>query len=80
MRRFRLVPTFGQSTIRKFSNNASEMKKLAARNYEDMLQVRLQTFGAQSLTHVTLYSVRFLFLMGSFLLFITRLSLRFYIG
>jgi hypothetical protein len=38
--RFRLVPTFGRSTIRRFVANASEMKKLAARNYEDLLQVR----------------------------------------
>jgi hypothetical protein len=38
--RFRLVPTFGRSTIRRFTANASEMKKLAARNYEDLLQVR----------------------------------------
>lgn len=36
--RFRLVPTFGRGTIRRFSANASEMKKLAARNYEDLLQ------------------------------------------
>jgi hypothetical protein len=38
--RFRQVPTFGRSTIRRFSANVSEMKKLAARNYEDILQVR----------------------------------------
>lgn len=37
--RYRLVPTFGRSTIRRFSTNASEMKKLAARNFEDLLQV-----------------------------------------
>jgi hypothetical protein len=37
--RFRQVPTFGRSTIRRFSTNASEMKKLAARNFEDLLQV-----------------------------------------
>ena len=37
--RFRLVPTFGRSTIRRFANNASEMKKMAARNFEDLLQV-----------------------------------------
>ena len=37
--RFRLVPTFGRSTIRRFTTNASEMKKLAARNFEDLLQV-----------------------------------------
>jgi hypothetical protein len=38
--RFRLVPTFRRSTIRHFTVNASEMKKLAARNYKDLLQVR----------------------------------------
>lgn len=37
--RFRLTPTFGNSTIRKFANNASDMKKLAARDFEDLLQV-----------------------------------------
>ncbi|KAF9464233.1 hypothetical protein BDZ94DRAFT_1216685 [Collybia nuda] len=36
--RFRQVPTFGISTIRRFANNASEMKKLAARDFEDLLQ------------------------------------------
>jgi hypothetical protein len=34
-----MVPTFGRSTIRRFVNNASAMKKLAARNFEDLLQV-----------------------------------------
>lgn len=38
---YRTVPTFGKSTIRSFSNNASGMKKLAARDYEDLLQVLL---------------------------------------
>ena len=42
-RRYRQVPTFGRSTIRRFSENASGMKKLAARNFEDLLQVRLQS-------------------------------------
>ena len=37
--RFRQIPTFGRDTIRKFSNNASAMKKLAARDFEDLLQV-----------------------------------------
>ncbi|KAK0421714.1 hypothetical protein EV421DRAFT_1724714 [Armillaria borealis] len=36
--RFRQVPTFGVDTIRKFSNNVSEMKKLGARDFEDILQ------------------------------------------
>jgi hypothetical protein len=39
--RFRAVPTFGSSTIRCFATNASEMKKLAARDFEDLLQVIL---------------------------------------
>ena len=39
---FRSIPTFGSSTIRRFATNASEMKKLAARDFEDLLQVRLR--------------------------------------
>jgi hypothetical protein len=39
--RFRAMPTFGSSTIRCFATNASEMKKLAARDFEDLLQVSL---------------------------------------
>lgn len=35
------VPTFGRATIRTFHNNVSSMKKLAARDYEDQLQVHL---------------------------------------
>lgn len=38
--RFHLVPAFGRGTIRQFQRNVSELKKLAARNYEDILQVR----------------------------------------
>ena len=37
--RFRLVPTFGHDTIRKFSSNISGLTKLAARDFEDILQV-----------------------------------------
>jgi hypothetical protein len=36
--RYRQVPPFG-STVRRFASNASEMKKLAARDFEDLLQV-----------------------------------------
>ncbi|KAF7974699.1 hypothetical protein HWV62_11479 [Athelia sp. TMB] len=43
-RRYRLIPTFGHSTIRKFTANASEMKKLAAHNYEDLLQCAIPAF------------------------------------
>ncbi len=37
--RFRAVPTFGRDTIRRFGVNVSGMKKLAARDFEDILQV-----------------------------------------
>ncbi|KJA14075.1 hypothetical protein HYPSUDRAFT_107425, partial [Hypholoma sublateritium FD-334 SS-4] len=43
-KRYRQIPTFGRSTIRKFSQNASGMKKLAARNYEDLLQCAIPVF------------------------------------
>ncbi|TFK68774.1 hypothetical protein BDN72DRAFT_650911 [Pluteus cervinus] len=36
--RFRRVAPFGPSTIRKFSTNVSDLSKLAARDYEDILQ------------------------------------------
>ena len=38
--RYRQISTFGSSMIHWFSNNASEMKKLAAWDFEDLLQVR----------------------------------------
>lgn len=42
--RFRQVPTFGRFTIRRFHNNVSEMKKLAARDFEDILQCSIPVF------------------------------------
>ena len=42
--RFRQISTFGRDTIRKFSNNTSAMKKLVARDFEDLLQVWLMFF------------------------------------
>ena len=36
---YRQMSTFGHGTIRKFAANSSEMKKLAARDFEDLLQV-----------------------------------------
>jgi hypothetical protein len=32
---------FGRDTIRKFCTNVSEMKKLAGRDFEDLLQVSI---------------------------------------
>lgn len=43
LNRFRHIPQFSQ-TIRRFVNNVSEMKKLAARDYEDLLQVMSYDF------------------------------------
>ena len=37
--RFHNTPTFGQDTIHKITYKVSDMKQLAARNYEDILQV-----------------------------------------
>ncbi|KIJ23071.1 hypothetical protein M422DRAFT_276426 [Sphaerobolus stellatus SS14] len=42
--RFRKVPAFGRGTIRRFTGNVSELKKLAARNYEDILQCVIPVF------------------------------------
>ncbi|KAE9401421.1 hypothetical protein BT96DRAFT_802862, partial [Gymnopus androsaceus JB14] len=38
------IPTFGFDTIRLFANNASEMKRLAARDFEDLLQCAIPVF------------------------------------
>jgi len=44
LNRFREVPTFGRDTIRRFTSNVSGLKKLAARDFEDILQVRVNGF------------------------------------
>jgi hypothetical protein len=36
---YQLTPTFRRDTIRKYASNASEMKKMAAWDFEDLLQV-----------------------------------------
>lgn len=36
-----MIAPFGRDTIRRFHDNVSEMKKLAARDFEDLLQVSL---------------------------------------
>ncbi|KAF5368267.1 hypothetical protein D9615_010369 [Tricholomella constricta] len=42
--RYRQVLTFGRSTIRRFSDNVTGLKKLAARNFEDLLQCAIPVF------------------------------------
>jgi hypothetical protein len=37
--RYRRIPPFGRGTIRRFDANAHAMKKLAGRDFEDLLQV-----------------------------------------
>jgi hypothetical protein len=39
--RFRDIPSYGNGVIRTFADNTSEMKRLAARDFEDILQVCL---------------------------------------
>ncbi|KAI0027619.1 hypothetical protein K488DRAFT_60899 [Vararia minispora EC-137] len=42
--RFRQISTFGASTIRRFAHNISDLKKLAARDFEDILQCCIPCF------------------------------------
>ncbi|KAJ7022131.1 hypothetical protein C8F04DRAFT_890871, partial [Mycena alexandri] len=42
--RYRQMPRFGSSTIRRFSTNASEMKKPGAPELEDLLQCAIPAF------------------------------------
>ncbi|KAL1759929.1 hypothetical protein FB107DRAFT_270653 [Schizophyllum commune] len=42
--RFAQMPTFGVDTIRRFHENVSEMRKLAARDFEDILQCSIPAF------------------------------------
>ncbi|KAF6750862.1 hypothetical protein DFP72DRAFT_817228, partial [Ephemerocybe angulata] len=42
--RYREMPTYGRDTIRRFVNNVSEMKQLAARDFEDLLQCAIPAF------------------------------------
>ncbi|KAF8550589.1 hypothetical protein OG21DRAFT_1499714 [Imleria badia] len=42
--RYRATPMFGRGTIRRFHKNASSMKRLAARDFEDLLQCAIPIF------------------------------------
>ncbi len=42
--RFHQIPPFSQATIHRFTNNVSQMKKLAARDFEDLLQCSIPAF------------------------------------
>ena len=75
--RFRRIAPFGRDTIRKFSNNASAMKKLAARDYEDLLQVRNHVCHKFCCSHLFYTSAQFQSLMIYCLQNTTRLSASF---
>lgn len=51
--RFSAIPTFGRDTIRNFGPNVSGLKKLAARDYEDILQVIVGPGGITIPTHLS---------------------------
>jgi len=38
--RFQEIPPFGDDVVRRIRSNRSELKKMTARDYEDILQVR----------------------------------------
>ncbi|KAG2336252.1 hypothetical protein BDR05DRAFT_978825 [Suillus weaverae] len=42
--RFRQVPSYGNGVIRRFANNTSEMKRLATRDFENILQCAMPVF------------------------------------
>ncbi|KAG1834942.1 hypothetical protein DFJ58DRAFT_670522, partial [Suillus subalutaceus] len=64
--RFCQVPTFGNGVIRTFANNTSEMKRLAARDFEDILQVFLTLLTILCLANGGLASVQYLCSRGYF--------------
>jgi hypothetical protein len=72
LHRFREVPTFGRDTIRKFVHNASGMKKLAARDFEDLLQVCWTNCCPSRI--LTIFSAQFPFSMVYLTLVTTQLS------
>ncbi|TFK34101.1 hypothetical protein BDQ12DRAFT_700523 [Crucibulum laeve] len=43
-RHYRTIPSFGRDSIRRFSANTSEMKKLAAQDFENLLQCAIPVF------------------------------------
>ncbi|KIJ58567.1 hypothetical protein HYDPIDRAFT_34041 [Hydnomerulius pinastri MD-312] len=62
--RYRQVPTFGRGTVRRFHRNVSELKKMMARDFEDLLQCAIPVFtGLFPEPHHAVIT-RVLFLLG----------------
>lgn len=70
--RFRLIPTFGRDTIRKFSGDVSGMKKMSARHFEDILQVNHAMYSASHALNLSPFSVVSPYSMVSYFLLTTR--------
>ncbi|KAI0245401.1 hypothetical protein BJV78DRAFT_1138891 [Lactifluus subvellereus] len=64
--RYRLTPTFGRDTIRRFNNNISLMKQLAAHDYEDILQCAIPAFDGLLPEEDNEIVLDLLFLMATF--------------
>ena len=61
--RFQEIPPFGIDGIRKIISNWSELKKMTAHTYEDMLLVCEELVDNFNDINVDLYSVLYRFLM-----------------
>jgi hypothetical protein len=61
--RFREIPPFGIDGIRKITSNRSELKKMTAHEYEDMLLVCEELVDNFNEVDVDLYSVLYRFSM-----------------
>ena len=64
------MPTFGQDTIRRFHKNVSELKRLVARDFEDLLQVSLGLLSVSLNMIDVLHSFLFQSLQGCCLILI----------
>ncbi|TEB37734.1 hypothetical protein FA13DRAFT_1704897 [Coprinellus micaceus] len=62
--RYRHIPSFGRDTIRHFSNDTAEMKRLGARDFEDLLQCSIPVF--RNLFHKQRHSDRIRVLLFEF--------------
>lgn len=58
------MPTFGRDSIRRFTNSVSELKKLGARDYENLLQVSKFIERSCALIELWHTSALYLFLKG----------------
>jgi hypothetical protein len=63
---YREVPSFGRDTIRRFSGNTSAVKRLAARDFEDLLQVCYNSSPHVMVMQFISDSVLFPYSMGFF--------------